>query len=249
MKPLLDPSHSLPLYHQLIHILKSKIAGGEWPVGSLIPTETELIRTYGVSRTTVREAVLSLANEGLLVKRRGKGTMVTSAKVEERLGNLTGFAEELLERGMRHSAKLISAQFKPSRFYELSKLELPDLALVFIVDRVRFAEGEPIAFERSCWPEAIGKLLAGEDLNKIAFYSVLEEKHGVVLKEASETIHAVNATSYEAELLGVSPGAALLERRRVSRDADGRSVEYTKTKYRSDRYAYKMQLDRTRLKG
>src|SRR5690606_19960217 len=103
---------------------------------------------------------------------------------------------------------------------------------------------EPIAYERSCWPEDIGKLLVNEDLNTIAFYKVLEEKHGIILKEANETIHAVNATPLEAEMLSVSSGEALLERRRISYDINGRAIEYTKTKYRSDKYSYKVHLQR-----
>ena len=240
----LDPSHPLPLYHQLKEILKQKILSEEWPVGTLIPTEQELIQTYGVSRTTVREAITELSAEGLLMKRQGKGTIVTSTRVEERLGRLTGFAEEMLDKGLKHSAKLLSCEFKKNCYYEISKLGLKDDAVVFFVDRIRLADNEPIAYERSCWPEHIGKLLMKEDLNKIAFYKVLEEKYNIVLKEANETIHAVNATPYEAELLSVSSGAALLERRRVSYDMNGNAVEYTKTKYRNDKYAYRVNLKR-----
>lgn len=240
----LDPSHPLPLYHQLKDILKRKILSEEWPVGTLIPTEQELIQEYGVSRTTVREAIMELSSEGLLVKRQGKGTIVTSSRVEERLGKLTGFAEEMLDKGLTHSAKLLSCEFKENRFYEIAQLGLKDDAVVFFVDRIRLADQEPIAYERSCWPEHIGRLLMEEDLNTIAFYEVLEEKLGIVLKEASETIHAVNATPYEAELLSVSSGEALLERRRVSYDMNGNAIEYTKTKYRNDKYAYRINLKR-----
>jgi len=242
----IDPTSPLPLYHQLKDILKRKIISGEWPVGTLIPTEQELIREYGVSRTTVREAVLELVNQGLLQKKQGKGTVVTASRVEERLGRLTGFAEEIGEKGYRHSARLIACEFKKNCFYENSLLGLDMDATVFFIDRIRLADGEPIAFERSCWPEETGKLLIKEDLNTVAFYHVLEEKYGIVLRDAEETIHAVNATRWEAEMLGISPGEALLERRRVSYDVLGKAIEYTRTKYRSDKYSYKINLQRYR---
>lgn len=242
--PIIDQNNPLPLYHQLKDILKRKIINEEWPVGSLIPTELELIQEYQVSRTTVREAVLELVNQGLLHKKQGKGTIVTSAKVEERLGSLTGFAEEILGKGLKHSARLLSSEFKKNRYYEISQLGLNEGDSVFFIDRIRLADNEPIAYERSCWPEEIGKLLLNEDLNAIAFYKVLEEKHGIILKEANETIHAVNATQHEAELLSVSSGEALLERRRVSYDVTGKAIEYTKTKYRNDKYSYKVHLQR-----
>jgi len=244
MSKLLDQASPIPLYKQLTYILKKKIMNEEWPVGSLTPTELELINEYKVSRTTVREAVTALVNEGLLEKKQGKGTIVIWSKVEERLGKLTGLTEELIERGINHSAKLISADFKTDLYYEISRLALSEKAKVFVIHRIRLADEGPIAYEKSCWPEEIGKMLSSEDLNTASFYHVLEDKHGIFLKEANETIHAVNATPYEAELLGVSPGEALLERRRVTYDVLGNPIEYTRTKYRSDKYAYKVHLER-----
>ncbi|MFC4597575.1 GntR family transcriptional regulator [Cohnella hongkongensis] len=243
---VIDPNSPLPMYQQLKDILKGKILSEEWPVGSLIPTEQELIEEYRVSRTTVREAVIELVKQGLLQKKQGRGTEVKSSKVEERLGKLTGFAEEIVDKGFKHSARLVSSEFRKNCFYELSLLGLPDDASVFFIERIRLADNEPIAYERSCWPEEIGKLLLQEDLNTAAFYKVLEEKYGYSLKEAEETIHAANATQAEADFLSISPGEALLERRRVSYDASGRAMEYTKTKYRSDRYSYKVNLQRNR---
>lgn len=241
---LIDPNSPMPMYQQLKNILKHKIVSGEWPTGSLIPTEQDLIKEYQVSRTTVREAIIELVNQGVLHKKQGKGTIVTAAKVEERLGKLTGFAEEVVDRGYQHSARVLSSEFRKHCYYEMSLLGLPDDASIFFIDRIRMADIEPIAYERSCWPEEIGKLLQQEDLSSVAFYKVLEEKHGLILKEANETIHAVNATQAEADLLSISPGEALLERRRVSYDASGRAIEYTKTKYRSDKYSYKINLQR-----
>ncbi|TBL73367.1 GntR family transcriptional regulator [Paenibacillus thalictri] len=240
----LDSNNPVPLYHQLKNILLQKIVDKVWRPEELIPTEKELIEQYGVSRTTVREAITELVNEGFLVKKQGKGTTVTSHHMEARLSRLSGLAEEIMEQGLVPSAKLISAEFKKDRFYELSQLQLPDGAVVYIIERVRFANGEPIAYEITCWPERIGKLLELEDLNTAHFYKVLEEKHNISLKGADETIHAINSMTYEAGLLGVSPGAALLEMRRVSYDKNGEPIEYTRTKYRSDRYAYKIHLER-----
>ncbi|OUM94210.1 MAG: GntR family transcriptional regulator [Thermobacillus sp. ZCTH02-B1] len=237
-----DPNSPIPLYQQLKNILKRKIISEEWPVGTIIPTEKELIEAYEVSRTTVREAIAELVNQGLLQKKQGKGTIVISTRVEERLGRLTGFAEEIGDKGLEHSARLLSAEFQRNRFYELSQLGLDENATVFLVDRIRFVDKQPVAYERSCWPEDIGRLLVNEDLNTVAFYKVLEEKYGIELKEATDTISAVNATKYEAELLGITPGDALLERRRISCDISGRPVEFTRTKYRNDKYSYKVKL-------
>ena len=94
----LDPTSPIPLYYQMKNSLLEKIQMGEWQAGYCIPTETEMMRLHGVSRTTVREAVAMLVRDGYLSKKQGKGTFVQYPQLQERLGRLAGFAEEMLQR-------------------------------------------------------------------------------------------------------------------------------------------------------
>jgi GntR family transcriptional regulator len=239
----LERNGYLPLYRQLEEILKQRIANQEWVSGNRIPTETELIEEFDVSRTTVREAVDQLVQEGLLDRLQGRGTFVRRQPLEIPLGPLTGFAEEVVELGRIPSAILISTELTRDFFYEAHQLKVSHEEAVLRIERVRLADGEPIALERTFWPRDIGELLLEEDLNQAHFYPILES-HGIYLREADETILAVNASEEEVRVLGVEPGEALLEMRRVSYGEDGRPVEFVRNRYRSDKYFYQVHLRR-----
>jgi GntR family transcriptional regulator len=232
-----------PLYHQVKEILVARIAESVWKPGDLIPTETELIKEFDVSRTTIRQAINVLVQEGLLEKQQGKGTTVKSLKLTGSLGRLTGFAEELMERGYIPKSKLIRAEFRDDLFLEKKKLQIPDDEEILCIRRIRFANDEPIALEKTSWPKHIGELLMKHDLDSAKFYQILEENN-IFLKRADETISAINATSYEADLIGVSTGTALLQMDRLSYGVEDKPIEFTQTKFRSDLYQYKVDLHR-----
>lgn len=240
---LLNHSSPVPLYHQIKDILVNRIKDKVWLPGSLIPTEQELMKEFDVSRTTIRQAINALAQDDLLEKRQGKGTIVKSQKLIGTLGRLTGFAEEVMEKGYLPHSKLLRYKLYDDLFIEKKKLQLASDEKVMIIERIRFADDEPIAIERTCWPEQIGKILVKHDLDGAKYYQILEE-HNIYLKKANETISAVNATPYEADLLGISGGQALLEMTRLSYGIDDRPIEYTKTKFRSDLYQYHVELHR-----
>lgn len=140
-------------------------------------------------------------------------------------------------------SELLRSEFSESLFYEKSILQLSELEKVLVIERIRFADGTPIALERTCWPESIGKILIKQDLQTAKYYQILEER-GIYLKRAKEKISAINATIYEADVLGIRPGEALLEMTRLSFGLDDRPLEYTRTKYRSDHYHYDIELNR-----
>jgi len=242
-KVLLDHQSPLPLYQQVKELLLQRIQDKYWRAGELIPTELELIEEFGVSRTTIRQAIGDLVQEGLLEKRQGKGTIVKSPKFVGSLGRLTGFAEEIMEKGFFPHSKLLRAEFRTDLYMEKQKLKLGENESVLVIERIRFADHEPIAYERTCWPEYIGEILLKHDLNGAKFYQILEE-HEIYLKHAAEMISAVNATVYEADLLGISGGQALLEMTRLAYGINDQPIEYTRTKYRADRYHYNVQLHR-----
>ncbi|GGC85266.1 GntR family transcriptional regulator [Thalassobacillus devorans] len=240
---IINHGSPVPLYHQIKDILSKRIQDETWKVGDLIPTEQELIKEFGVSRTTIRQAITALVQEDLLEKRQGRGTIVRPTKLTGSLQRLTGFAEEVLERGYKPYSKLLRAEVRDDLMNEKRKLELPEPAKIVLIERIRFANDEPIAIERTCWPEDVGTVLLDHDLNGAKFYQILED-HKIYLREASETITAVNATPYEADMLGVNGGESLLQMKRISYGMGNRPIEFTKTKYRSDRYQYNVHLKR-----
>ncbi|QQE80479.1 GntR family transcriptional regulator [Alicyclobacillus sp. SO9] len=239
----INPDLPLPLYHQLKNLIMQHIETGEWRPNQAIPTEIELMNRYGVSRTTVREAVSSLVQEGYLVKKQGKGTFVREPRVQERLGKLTGFAEEMTQNGYDPSARLIGVFTDLSEDEDFANLELPEGDAWVKIERLRLASGEPIAVERSYWPKGIADILVQQDLETVAYYSVLEEK-GIYLRYAEEDISAVNADTTDAMALKIKLGSSLIEMTRFTYDNSERLIEYTCTRYRGDRYKYHVHLER-----
>lgn len=233
----------IPLYQQIKDILANKISNSVWQSGDIIPTEQELIEKFDVSRTTIRQAISELVYDGLLEKRQGRGTIVKSLKLTGTLSKLTGFAEEILDSGNVPNAKLLRAEVRDDLFVEKSKLELAEEEFVVSIHRIRFINDVPAAYEKTSWPKEIGEILMQEDLDKAKYYQVLEN-NDIYLTKAEEIISAVNATSYEADLLGLSPGTALLDMTRLSYGVNGLPIEYTRTKFKPDLYQYKAELHR-----
>jgi len=238
-----DPNKNIALYQQVKDALLKFIHTQVWRPNTLIPTEQELMDTFKVSRTTIRQAINMLVQEGLLEKRQGKGTIVLPLKLVGNLGRLRGFAEEVMERGLVPNSQLIRAEFTTILIFEKSMLQVPEKEKVLLIERIRFANDTPIALERSCWPEKIGQILMKYDLNSARYYEILESNN-IFLKQANEKISAINATLHEADLLGIRGGEALLEMTRLSFGIDGHPMEYTRTKFRSDQYSYNIELTR-----
>ncbi|HEX7056681.1 MAG TPA: GntR family transcriptional regulator [Bacilli bacterium] len=238
-----DANLPTPLYYQIKQIFDEKIKSGEWQTGQIIPSEIELIQKYNVSRTTIREGINALVKEGKLQKKQGKGTIVCSVRMEERLGKLTGFAEEMLAKGVKPGARLLEVRRMIPDKWIAEKLSLAEDDNVLYIKRIRLGNEEPIAIEHSYWPIEIGQLFMGKDLEKIAFYAELEQ-NGVFLKEADEIIAARNASREDAKLLLIKMNDPLLRMERITYSTNAQPIEFTCTDYRSDRYFYRVHLTR-----
>ncbi|MYL20871.1 UTRA domain-containing protein [Halobacillus litoralis] len=243
MNTKINPNKDLALYLQLKELFIDRIQNGQWEADKLIPTEQELMKEFDVSRTTIRQAVSILVQEGLVEKKQGRGTIVKPRKLSGNLSQLKGFAEEVLERGQTPRSKLIRAEFKSNLHHEKSMLEIKDDEPILLIERIRMADEIPVALERTCWPKEIGEILIKYNLDEARYYEILEN-YNIYLNRASEKIAAINATIDEADALGIRGGEALLEMTRLSFGVNERPIEYTKTKYRNDQYHYSLELKR-----
>ncbi|WP_326315356.1 GntR family transcriptional regulator [Halobacillus sp. HZG1] len=239
----MNPNKDLALYLQLKELFIDRIHNGQWEADKLIPTEQELMKEFDVSRTTIRQAISILVQEGLVEKKQGRGTIVKPRKLSGNLSQLKGFAEEVLERGQVPRSKLIRAEFKSNLHHEKSMLEVKDDEPILLIERIRLADEIPVALERTCWPKEIGEILMKHNLDEARYYEILEN-YNIYLNRASEKIAAINATIDEADALGIRGGEALLEMTRLSFGVNERPIEYTKTKYRNDQYHYSLELKR-----
>ena len=233
----LDASSPIPLHVQLKEVLKKTIQMGEYT--ERIPSEKELIETFAVSRTTVREAVAALVRDGILQKVHGKGTFVTSHTVNEWLGSLRGFTETMEGMGMKPGIRLLRHGVRKNP--KIGKIL--GASKYYSVERLRFAEEEAVALERTHYPLEIGLKLAKYDLNMIALYGVLEAD-GIILHSAEQKITAALPTKKDAQLLGIKANTAVLATERITWDPEGKVVEYYYTIFRADKYAFCVKMRR-----
>src|SRR6516225_6403974 len=135
-----DPHSPVPLYAQLESILAAEIAAGRLPPGDQLPKEEELVKRYGVSRTTVRQAIQNLVRRGLIEIRRDKGTFVSQPKITQDLTGLSGFVEEMQSLGRNASARLLDTQTVPASESVARQLAITVGTRVVRIRRVRLAD-------------------------------------------------------------------------------------------------------------
>lgn len=240
----LNKLEPVPLHYQLSNNLREGIREGLWDLGDIFPTDKQLMEKYGVSSTTVRRAVGQLVQEGLLERQAGKGTFVKKKPVEETLGFLTGFFEEMVKRGFTPSANVIS--LKPVEITARELEKTPELYIfnnqkMFLIEKVQKLNDEPIVYLRSYWPYEIGKRMADFELTKTGLYEIASNELGLVLTRAEQTIGADVARKKVADLLQVQPGFPILTMNRIAFCGE-EPVELSINAYRADRYKYKMQI-------
>jgi GntR family transcriptional regulator len=232
-----------PLYFQISERLREKITG-EMNPGEKIPSENELIAEYAVSRNTVREAIDTLIKQGLVQRVKGKGTFVIGDRLQTGLSHLASFTEEIQRLGMRPSSRLLKLQriLPPSKIG--NKLQLAEGREVFLVERLRLANGKPMALNASYHPCDLLPTLDQEDVCNGSIYHLIETKYHLSIGYAKQFLKPTIATEYEAELLQVKTGSALLQVEGVAYLVNDTPFEFATLLYRGDLYEFPIQAVR-----
>ena len=230
-----------PKGEQLQEILEG-IVGALEP-GALLPSERLLAERYGVARATVTQAIDDLVSRGLVYRVHGSGTFVAEPKFRQPL-TLTSFTEDMRARGMNPGSVVRSQAVVPASEVVARHLALVPGTPVVHMERVRTADGEPMALERTHLPAQRLPGLEDADLTDASLYELMERKWGVRVAEADQWASVVRVTDEEAALLHVSAEQPALLFQRVTRDPAGTPVEYVRSLYRGDRYEVHTRLER-----
>ena len=227
-----------PLYIQLKNTLIDEINAGQYLPDQRLPSERELCQRFEVSRMTVRQALSELLREGLIYARVGKGTFITTPKIEQQLRTLTGFSQDVSARGSRPASKVLSAKIIPAAVHLAAVLKIMPSAEVVELSRLRMANESPLCIEVAHIPHFLCPGILKHDFSQISLYQVFEQEYGLRLVRAEQTMEASLAHSSELELLRLSAPAAILRIERLTFTDQDVLVEYVTSAYRGDRYKF-----------
>ncbi|MET4702842.1 GntR family transcriptional regulator [Frigoribacterium sp. UYMn621] len=228
-----DPARKVPLHAQLSAVVRSRITDGSLPAGSMLPTEAELTEKFGISRSVVRQALLALTGEGLVLRGRGRGSVVAPPGEHHRLvQRMSGLSTQLDEV----TTEVLSLSPERDALAE-STLGVRD---VVALHRLRSAAGSPIALIHTWLPSALA--LSPEELTNASLHSLLRRKHGISIVTGRRQVRAVAASPSQAESLRVAAGSPLLLLEGTSFDAAGLPVEMFRTWHRADRVVFDLDV-------
>lgn len=192
----LSLSSNIPLYAQLVGIIKREISSGALKIGDLLPSEAELCRALDISRNTARQAIGELEDEGLVVRKRGKGTFVADPN-NSRRGVRYSFTTEVSSLGKTPSSTLVDFGVVIPTRAVCQRMDLQERTPVYCFTRVRNVDGEPLILETSYYPQYIYPNLTREMVQTHSFYSLLYHV-GITPFSAED--------SYESVILDAPPG-------------------------------------------
>jgi GntR family transcriptional regulator len=244
---MIDLDSHIPYYIQVEEVIRTRIREGVWVPGDRLPSEAELCEMFDVSRTVVRQALQNLIHEGLIKRRKGKGSFVAERKITEQLAQkLTGFYQDMVEQGLQPETQVLKQVIVPASPEVAYHLKIEANTPVTEILRLRSVQQVAIMLVTTFVPYALCPNLVNENLTNQSLYALLENRYGVYIVRGRRIIQAVLAKEYEAKLLGVRPGAPLLRLDSTSYDRSGTPVEYYFAYHSGDRSQFEVELIRSR---
>jgi GntR family transcriptional regulator len=211
--------------------------------GGRLPSERQLAERFDIARMTVRGAIDGLIARGLLYRAQGQGTFVAQPRFAQSEA-LTSFSEDMRRRGLRPGATVLGRDVVGADPGIAGRLEIAEGDPVVRFERLRTADGEPMALERAHLPLARFPGLDALDLTDTSLYDALRSNWDVAIHNAEQRVHAVLLEGRDAARLDVEPGQPALAFHRLTRDAAGLVIEYVVSLYRGDRYEVRTHLHR-----
>lgn len=219
-------------HQQIANDLREAISQGRYPVGTALPSESELATAHDVARGTVRQAVSTLLAEGLIGSRQGARRVVLSTTPSQSFSQLRSFSEWAHAHGHSAGGAVVSSTRRPADPEEAAQLLLPVGAEILHVARLRTLDGEPVLLERTAYVDWIAEAVErlADDCESVT--QGLYDDVGLVLAHGEHRIDAVTAGTLETRELGVRRGSPLLRLRRTTTTAEGHPVETADDRYK-----------------
>ncbi|WP_339741195.1 GntR family transcriptional regulator [uncultured Sunxiuqinia sp.] len=242
MKLTIDHQSPIPLHAQVESLLRQMIELPEYQDGGFLPKEIDLARQLGISRNTLRQATNKLEYEGLLVRKKGVGTIVAKKTVTTHLQHWHSFTQEMNERGVQFKTYSLNIEWVEADEKLASFFKVEEQTRVLRLSRVRGDDAGPFVYFESYFHPRIG-LTGNEDFTR-PLYEILEDDFHVVPSLSKEKIKARLATSITAKRLSIAAGDPVLVRERLVYDPGDRPLEYNIGFYCADKFAYTIDIKR-----
>ncbi len=236
----------VPKWFQIAERLREAIGKGEFVEGDALPSESVLIRRFGVSRTTARSALDDLEAARLIARASGRGSIVLPPQVDQPLNLLSGFGDDMRSRGLTPDARTTSLKRARVTAEAATGLGVDRGTQTTVVSRLLLADGSPIAYS-VVWlhPVAVAKAHpTAADLDGGSLYDWIDRESGLRIAAGSQFIEAEAATGELAAHLRITAGDPVVVARRTSRAGNGQVLEYVVTRYRADRYRFHVEMVR-----
>ena len=232
------------LYARIRDELRAQIVAGIYPTHARLPSESELMAQYGVSRITVRNALAELEKEGVLFKIAGKGVFVSKPKPFQSLVRLQGFAEAMAQHGHEIFNSVSSIQTLAANAEVAQRLAIGEGEAVTELRRVRYLNREPVSFDVTYVNALLGAQLARADLVARDIFLILENDFGIALGFADLAIDAVLADAAIASALQIAAGAPVLRIARLTHTAAGTPLDFEYLYCRVDNFQFRLRIER-----
>ncbi len=220
-------------YEEIAESLRQAIRGGAYPLGSRLPSESDLAARWEVSRGTVRQAVALLASEGLIGSRQGARRVVLRQERRQSFHQLNSFAQWARAMGCEVSGRILVRTTRPATDEEAARLDAEPGSEVLYVLRLRRLDGEPVMVERTVYADWVAPAVRELPEDCVSIMDGIAERAGIVAQYGEHLIDAVAAGSEDARLLGVRRASPLLRQRHLTYTATGRAIEWTDDRYRA----------------
>lgn len=245
---IFDRSSGFPLYRQLAEYIKKQIAAGEYRPGDLLPSESDYIRDYNLSRTTVRLAFGLITNAGLIRREQGRGTVVVS-QVRSKLPWLSSFTEEAYRNSRTPSVTFLGSQEVESSKEISQALELPEATKILKVIRLRKVDDEPIGLAISWMNIVQFPVLKDLDYSYLSMYEAFEKVLRLKIRNAQENIFADLIAEDETAFLNLKHGSPVLRMKRTTyiqgeQEQQGIPIEYVNCVFNGSAYFVEVELFR-----
>lgn len=234
----------VPLYYQLEKVLRRRILTGKFKPDQAVPTEKELCREFGVSRTTVRQALLSLESDDLIRREQGRGTFVAFRQNKPLQFRLFGTVDDLFHLGVRTILKLQSKKLISPSPEILRDMKLDPREKVYLFAGLRHLENERQAYFQAYVPEAIGKKIQLTEPDNPLFIERVEKEALEMVRRSQQVTSASVADKKLASILQVKKGHPLLVIKRIYFSKSGRALEMAVTFFPGDAYKGQAELIR-----